>query len=137
MALLKNEQTTQQYTTSNQKNYNAYPTSKWMSHLNLVTMTEVAASLCRDRITPHHVCLLLPPPLMFSLPNWLFPLPFPFLLIVLIIYLLWSSVPIEAKTAWASLLGNMLSVGKCLQTQNTHHGEGCLCSYKAEAINRR
>lgn len=77
----------------------------------------------------------LPPPLMFPSSSWLFPLTFPFPLVVLLINLLLSPVPIDANTPWASLLGNKLSAGKCLQTQSTHHREGCWCWCKAQAIN--
>lgn len=69
----------------------------------------------RDQITTHHVRLLLPPPLMSSSSSWLFPLTFPFPLVDFLIYLLLSLVPTDAKTPWASLLGNKLSAGKCLQ----------------------
>ena len=51
-------------------------------------------------------------PLDFSLPPFVF-----------LIYLLLSPVPTDAKTPWASLLGNKLSAGECLQTKkHTPHG---------------
>lgn len=110
---------------SNQKscNYNVYSVSKWMSYLNLGNWAGSCCVSLGTRIHPHPA-LLVPPPPKFPLAKWLstplafFPPPCgPHYLFPL------SFLLIGAKAPWDSLLGDTLSVGKCLQTQNTYQGE--------------
>lgn len=107
------------------------------------TATEGAESLWGTRsqpttyasFCPRLWCLLHP---VGSSP-WLFPSPLLTSLSIFCCHL----VPTDAKTPWASLLGNKLSAGKCLQikkhtpekkNKTTHHTEGCWCWCKAQEI---